>query len=113
MVTIYHNPKCSKSRETLALIRARGIEPEVVEYLKQPLGEQTLRTLLAQSGLKAEQILRNDSDAYQQYVAGKTLNEAELIALMAEHPSLLNRPLVISDKGARLCRPPELVNEIL
>ncbi|MDO4796283.1 MAG: arsenate reductase (glutaredoxin) [Brachymonas sp.] len=110
-VTIYHNPACSKSRETLALIRAAGIKPQIVEYLAAPLGAQAIQTLLAESGLPARDAMRSDVPEFTQ--VQPDWSEAQLIEWLAQHPRLLNRPFVRSSKGTRLCRPPELVHEIL
>lgn len=110
-ITIYHNPACSKSRETLALIRAAGIEPHIVEYLDTPLGVAIIKTLLAESGLSARAAMRSDVPEFAQ--AQPDWSEAQLIELLAQHPRLLNRPFVRSSKGTRLCRPPELVHEIV
>lgn len=113
MITLYHNPKCSKSRETLAIIRASGIEPRIVEYLKTPLSVEQIATLIRESGISVQQALRTDVEAYTQLVVGKILSDEELIQLMAENPSLLNRPFASGSLGTRFCRPPELVKEIL
>ncbi len=110
-VTIYHNPACSKSCATLALIRAAGIEPHIVEYLAEPPGVELIQTLLAESGLPARAAMRSDVPEFAQ--VQPAWSEAQLIAWMAQHPQLLNRPFVRSSKGTRLCRPPELVGEIL
>lgn len=112
-VTLYHNPHCSKSRAVLARIRAAGIEPHIVEYLNGGLDGNTLAQLLRQSGVNAQDAMRQDHEAYAQYVAQQNLSEAECIALMVRYPALLNRPFVQSDKGAALCRPPELVDNLL
>lgn len=110
-VTIYHNPACSKSRETLALIRAAGIAPQIVEYLNTPLGADEIHTLLAESGLPAREAMRSDVPEFAQVQAD--WSEVQLIECLAQHPRLLNRPFVRSSKGTRLCRPPERVLEIL
>lgn len=112
-ITLYHNPKCSKSRETLDIIRASGIEPMIIEYLKTPLSAEQIADLIQKSGISVQQALRTDVEAYTQQVFGKTLSDEELIQLMAENPSLLNRPFASGSKGIRFCRPPELVKEIL
>ncbi|QIW15256.1 arsenate reductase (glutaredoxin) [Pasteurellaceae bacterium RH1A] len=112
-ITLYHNPKCSKSRETLALIRAKGLEPLIVEYLKDPLSVSQVEHLYRASGMSLDDLLRKEQEAYQTHIAGKNLSEAEIFDLIAQFPSLLNRPFVESDKGVRFCRPPELVYEIL
>lgn len=110
-VTLYHNPACSKSRETLALIRAAGIEPQIVKYLDAPLGVDEIRTLLAESGLPVREAMRSDVPEAAQ--VQPDWSEAQMIEWLAQHPRLLNRPFVRSPKGTRLCRPPELVREIL
>lgn len=112
-VTLYHNPNCSKSRAVLARIRAAGIEPRIIEYLNGGLDTATLARLLQQSGLNARDAMRQDHEAYTRYVAEQNLSEAECLALMVRYPALLNRPFVQSDKGAALCRPPELVDNLL
>ncbi|WP_301099763.1 arsenate reductase (glutaredoxin) [Otariodibacter sp.] len=112
-ITIYHNPKCSKSRETLALIREAGIEPTIVEYLKTPVEPETIKHLIKESGISIDKALRTEVDAYHQYIEGQDLAEDEIIQLMSEHATLINRPFVTSDKGTRFCRPPELVKELL
>lgn len=110
-VTLYHNPACSKSRAVLALIRAAGMEPQVVEYLDAPLGVDAIKTLLAESGLNPRDAMRSDVPEFAQ--AQPDWSEAQLIEWLAQHPRLLNRPFVRSSKGTRLCRPPEVVREIL
>lgn len=112
-ITIYHNPKCSKSRETLALIREAGIEPTIVEYLKIPVSPTTIKHLIQESGISIDKALRTEVEAYHQYVEGKGLSDDAIIQLMSEHPTLMNRPFVSSEKGTRFCRPPELVKELL
>ena len=110
-VTIYHNPRCSKSRQTLQLLRDRGIEPEVVEYLKTPPDESTLRGLLKKLGLTPRELIRaNDLRALG---LAATEDPDELIRLMAEHSRLIERPIVVVGDQARLGRPPETVLEIL
>lgn len=111
VVTLYHNPRCSKSRETLALIRAAGIEPRVVEYLQTPPDATTLNTLLQESGLHPLDAMRTDVDEYSHDMQGWSAER--LVAHIAQHPRLLNRPFVRTPKGTRLCRPPERVHEIL
>ena len=112
-VTIYHNPHCSNSRKALEIIRAHGIEPKVVEYLKTPLTPQKLRHLIKdelKTGVR--EVMRTQEAAY----ADMKLDAADddtLLAAMAAHPILLNRPIVVTDKGARLCRPGERVEELL
>ena len=110
-ITIYHNPACSKSRATLALIRAAGMEPQIVNYLAAPLGAAEMGMLLAESGLSARDAMRSDVPEFAQVQSD--WSEAQLIEWLVQHPRLLNRPFVRSSKGTRLCRPPELVHEIL
>lgn len=114
MVTIYHNPRCSKSRQTLALLRDRGIEPEIVHYLETPPNAATLRTLLHKLDMSARRLLRTGEPEYA--AAGLDdpgLAEDALIAAMARHPRLIERPIVVAGARAALGRPPERVLEIL
>lgn len=113
MVTIYHNPKCSKSREALALIREAGIEPTIIEYLKHPLSAEQIAELIQQSGLTAREAIRTDVEPYAQFIQGKALSDADIVALIAQYPALLNRPFASGSMGTKLCRPPELVNTLL
>lgn len=113
MITLYHNPKCSKSRETLALIEEAGVEIEIIEYLKTPLSAELIAKLIKESGISVQQALRTDVEAYEQFIANKALSDNEIIELMAEHPTLLNRPFASGEKGTKFCRPPELVKAIL
>lgn len=111
-VTIYHNPRCSKSRQTLDLLRQRGIQPDIVEYLKTPPDEAQIKELLTKLGLKAAALLRTKEDEYKALgLADK--DEKQLIAAMARHPILIERPIVVKGAAARLGRPPEQVLEIL
>jgi arsenate reductase len=108
-VTIYHNPGCSNSRGALAILRARGIEPVVVEYLKTPPDRATLKALVAKMGVPVAEVVRFKE---AQGISPQSSDDALLDALAA-NPALLNRPIVVTDKGARLCRPPETVSELL
>ena len=113
-ITIYHNPDCGTSRNTLAMIRQSGVEPEVVEYLHNPPDRATLIRLIADAGLTVRQALRQKDTPYAQLGlddAGKS--EADLLDAIAAHPILLNRPFVVTPRGTRLCRPSELVLDIL
>jgi arsenate reductase len=113
-VTIYHNPKCAKSRETLKLLKARGLEPCVIEYLKTPPTETELKQLLALLGLKPRQLLRTKEPEYK--TAGlddPSLGDAAIIRAMIRHPRLIERPIVVHGKKAALGRPPRKVLEIL
>jgi arsenate reductase len=113
-VTIWHNPKCATSRKVLAQIRARGIEPRIVEYLKDPPAAAEIRAVLKDAGIGPRQLLRRRGTPYDELGLDKPKwTDAELIAAMAKHPILIERPVVRSRKGTRLCRPPERVNEIL
>lgn len=113
-VTIYHNPACSTSRKTLALIRDAGVEPTVIEYLKTPPGNAELKRLIGKMGLKARDVIRRKEALYGELgLDDAALSEDELIAAMVAHPRLIERPIVVSGKGARLGRPPETVLEIL
>lgn len=113
-VTILHNPRCSKSRQTLALLQEHGVEPQVREYLQQPLSAEELELLIQQLGVEAKQLVRSKEDEFKQ--TGLSLDSAsaqELITAMVATPKLMERPVVITDKGARIGRPPEQVLEIL
>jgi arsenate reductase (glutaredoxin) len=111
--TIYHNPRCSKSRETLALLQAKGIEPSIVEYLKTPPSASQLKAIVKQLGVKPEQLVRKSEEIYKSRYANKTLSDAQWIEAMVEHPSLIERPIVIRGQRAVLGRPPEKVLELL
>ena len=111
-VKIYHNPECSKSRQTLDLVRARGIEPEIVEYLENPPDVKTLEQLLAKLGIEPEDLVRKKEDLYEELNL-EQVNRRELIAAMVENPVLIERPIVVTGERARLGRPPENVLEIL
>ena len=113
-VTIYHNPACGTSRNTLAMIRASGEEPVVVEYLKTPPDRATLVDLIVRAGLTPRQLLRENGTPYADLgLADPKWSDDQLIDQMLAHPILINRPLVVTDKGVRLCRPSEVVLEIL
>lgn len=111
-VTIYHNPRCSKSRQTLELLRARGIEPRVVEYLKTPPSADELRRLLALLGLAPRQLLRR-AEAAEAGLDDPGLSDDALIAGMVAHPRVIERPIVVAGDRAALGRPPEAVLAIL
>jgi len=113
-VTIYHNPRCSKSRQTLALLEERNIEPEIVLYLETPPSTDELAELLTKLGISARQLLRKSEDAYKDNNLSNTdLSDAELIQAMRNFPKLIERPIVIANDKAALGRPPEQVLEIL
>ena len=111
-VTIYHNPHCSNSRKALELIRERGFEPLVVEYLKTPPTRAELRALTAKLGLPLRAVMRGKEPVYAELNLASAGEDALLDAIAA-HPVLLNRPIVVTDKGAKLCRPGETVLELL
>ncbi len=113
-VRIYHNPRCSKSRATLALLQDRGIEPEVVLYLETPPDEATLRGLLQQLGLGPRELMRKGEQEYRDNnLDDASLDDDALISAMAQHPRLIERPIVVASGKARIGRPPESVLEIL
>jgi arsenate reductase (glutaredoxin) len=112
--TIYHNPQCGTSRNTLALIRNAGIEPRVVEYLVAPPSRETLVALIARAGLSVREALREKGTPYAELGLGDSaLSDDELIDAMLAHPILINRPFVDTPLGVRLCRPSEQVLDIL
>jgi arsenate reductase len=113
-VTIYHNPACGTSRTVLGLIREAGIEPEIIEYLKTPPTEATLRDLLRRAGITPRDLLRRKGSPYDELgLDDPAFTDDQLIALMAKHPALINRPVVVTPKGVRLCRPADTVGELL
>ena len=113
-IIIYHNPDCSTSRNTLAMIRNAGIEPHVIEYLKTPPARALLLQLIARAGLTPRALLREKGTPYAKLGLGDpTLSDAQLVDAMMAHPILINRPLVVSPLGVRLCRPSEVVLDIL
>lgn len=112
-VTIYHNPRCSKSRETLKLIREKGVEPVVVEYLRDTPSAEEIAALLKKLGMAAADLVRKGEAVYKEQFKGRQLSEAEWVSAMAEYPQLIERPIVVSGKKAVLGRPPEQVLEIL
>ena len=113
-ITIYHNPDCGTSRNTLAMIRQSGEEPVVIEYLKDPPTRERLVELLRAIGISARDLLRQKGAPYDALGLGDAKwTEEELIGFMLEHPILINRPIVVTPKGARLCRPSENVLDIL
>lgn len=113
-ITIYHNPRCSKSRQTLELLREAGHDPLVVEYLKTPPTPRQLQALVKRLGVPVRDLIRTNEQPYEELgLADADLSEQELIKAIAENPILLNRPIVVTPHGARICRPPELVSELL
>ena len=113
-ITIFHNPACGTSRNTLALIRNAGIEPHVVEYLKTPPSRALLEQLVDRAGITPRNLLREKGTPYAELGLGdETLDDSALIDAMMKHPVLINRPLVVSPLGVKLCRPSEAVLDIL
>jgi arsenate reductase len=113
-ITIYHNPRCGTSRNTLELIRASGVDPTIIEYLKQPPSHALLKAMAEAAGLPVRALLRKKEGAYLQLgLDNPALSDAALIDAMLTEPILIERPLVVSEKGVRLCRPSERVLEIL
>lgn len=113
-VTIYHNPDCGTSRNTLAMIRQSGVEPEVIEYLKTPPDRQRIMELVGAAGLTLRQALRQKDTPYAALgLDNPQLDDGALLDAIAAHPILLNRPFVVTPLGVRLCRPSEVVLEIL
>jgi len=113
-VSIYHNPRCSKSRQTLAILNEKGIEPEIIEYLKDAPTAETLKDILDMLGLEPRELMRKGEAEYKENnLANDALSRDELIQAMVDFPKLIERPIVIKDGQARLGRPPEQVLEIL
>lgn len=113
-IRIYHNPRCSKSRETLALLQEQGIEPEVVEYLKDTPNADELAELLQKLGIQARQLMRTKETIYKELGLDNTeLSEADLIEAMVNTPKLIEHPIVVAGNQARIGRPPHLVLEIV
>lgn len=112
--TIYHNPRCSKSRQTLELLQKQGVEPQVVEYLKTPPSAQELKAILKKLGISARKLLRSGEAEYAELgLADAALSEESLIEVMVKHPKLIERPIVLRGEKAALGRPPENVLPIL
>ncbi|MFN4271213.1 MAG: arsenate reductase (glutaredoxin) [Aliihoeflea sp.] len=113
-VTIYHNPACGTSRNTLAMIRQSGEEPEVIEYLKTPPSRDRLVELISAMGIAPRDLLRRKGTPYDELdLDDEKWSDDELVDFMIAHPILINRPIVVTQKGVRLCRPSEVVLEIL
>jgi arsenate reductase len=111
---IYHNPRCSKSRQTLELLRERGIEPEIIEYLKTPPTREALETMILKLAIEPRALLRKSEASYKDLnLSNALLSDAALIDAMVQHPELIERPIVINGERAALGRPPENVLDIL
>ena len=114
MITIYHNPSCGTSRNTLSLIREAGIEPQVVEYLKTPPTTQELRQMVAEMGITVRELLREKGTPYAELgLADPKWTDDQLLEFIQPHPSRMNRPIVRSPLGTKLCRPAETVLTLL
>lgn len=111
-VTIYHNPRCSNSRRCLEIIREAGFEPTIVEYLQHPPDAASLEILVGKMGVDVRDVVRTKEPLYAELQLIRA-DDAGLLQAMASHPILLNRPIVVTDKGASLCRPPEMVRALL
>lgn len=113
-ITIYHNPKCGTSRNTLALIRNTGVEPQVIEYLSNPPSREVLKNLIDKAGLTVRDAIREKGTPYAELgLESPALSDDQLLDAMLAHPILINRPFVVTPNGVRLCRPSELVLDIL
>lgn len=113
-ITIYHNPSCGTSRNTLAMIRQSGVEPEVIEYLKTPPSREQLVALISDMGVTPRELLRRKGTPYDELgLDDAKWSDDDLIDAMMKHPILINRPIVVTERGTRLCRPSEVVLEIL
>jgi len=113
-IPIYHNPRCSKSRATLSLLQDAGCEPEIILYLENPPSAQRLGELLHAMNLSARDVMRTNEATYKELgLSDKTLSEEVLIGQMVAHPILIERPIVVAGEQVRLCRPPELVSELI
>ena len=113
-ITIYHNPTCGTSRNTLEMIRNSGAEPEIILYLETPPSRDTLTALIAEMGISVRDLLRKNVEPYEQLgLAEDNFTDVQLIDFMLQHPILINRPIVVTPLGTRLCRPSEVVLDIL
>ena len=112
-ITIYHNPRCGKSRDTLAILEKKGVTPEIVEYLKAPPTKEDLRGILKKLGMKPEQIVRKGEDVFKQKFAGETLTDEQWLDALAKNPILIERPIVVKGSRAVIGRPPENVLALL
>ena len=114
MVTIFHNPKCGTSRNTLALIRNAGVEPKVVLYLETPPSKEQLKKLISDMSMPVRDVIRQKGTPYEELDLGNAKwSDEELLDLMMVHPILINRPIVVTQMGTKLCRPSEVVLDIL
>lgn len=113
-VVIYHNPNCGTSRTVLGVLREKGLEPRVIEYLKTPPSRAEMQKLLKDMGMSAREILRRKGTPYEELgLDNPALGEDELLDALGQHPILMERPVVVTDKGARVCRPADRVNDLI
>ena len=113
-ITIFHNSRCSNSRGALQILRDKGIEPNIVDYIATPLTAPELSELVAHLGVPVRDLLRTKEAAYKDLgLDNPAVSDAQILMAVAQHPALLNRPIVVTPKGAKLCRPPETVLELL
>jgi len=113
-ITIYHNPDCGTSRNTLAMIRQSGVEPTIIEYLKTPPSRETLKKLIASMEISVRSLLREKGTPYRELgLDDPSLSDEQLLDQMLVHPILINRPIVVTPKGVKLCRPSEAVFDLL
>lgn len=110
---IFHNPRCAKSRETLALLQSKGHEPEIILYLDTPPNQKELKAIIKKLGIKPEQLIRKGEAIFKENYKGKSLTDAEWIKAMVRYPKLIERPIVLNGDKAALGRPPEQVLDIL
>ena len=113
MITIYHNPRCSKSRQTLELLKTQGIDPKIELYLDNPPSAENLSDLLVKLDIAADQLVRKNEAYYKENLKGMELSDNQLIQAMIENPKLIERPIVVAGNRAALGRPPEAVLEII
>lgn len=114
MTTIYHNPRCGTSRTALQMLHDRGIQAQVIEYLQTPLSRSELASLIKDAGLSAHEAIRSKEALFQELkLDAPGITDEQLLDAMAQHPILMNRPFVVTDKGTRLCRPATILEEIL
>jgi arsenate reductase len=109
MVTIYHNTRCSKSREACSILNDKGVKTHIVEYLKEPLTQNQLKELLKKLNMNAEELVRKNEELYKNEFKNKKLSEAEWIKVLAENPVLIERPIIVNGDKAVVARPPEKV----
>lgn len=112
-IVIYHNARCSKSRSACEIVAGRGIEAQIVEYLKTPPSKEDLRALLKKLGMKAAELVRRGEDVFEENYAGKTLDDEQWLDALVAHPILIERPIVVFGDRAVVARPPEKVLELL